>query len=116
MELHRDMFVFAAYTGGLRISDMLKLKWKDFDGTHLNIVIKKTGVQVSIKIPNKAIRIIDRYKPVVVRSNSFVFPMLREGTNVDDPERISAAIDSATAYIVSSPKSGPFEIRDYTLT
>ena len=31
MELHRDMFVFASYTGGLRISDVLKLQWKHFD-------------------------------------------------------------------------------------
>ena len=54
MELHRDMFVFASYTGGLRISDVLKLQWKDFDGTHLNVVIKKTGSQVSIKVPNKS--------------------------------------------------------------
>jgi integrase len=60
MELHRDMFVFAAYTGGLRISDVLKLLWKDFDGTHLHVVIKKTGTQISIKVPNKALEIIKK--------------------------------------------------------
>jgi integrase len=99
MELHRDMFVFAAYTGGLRVSDILKLQWKDYDGTHLNIVIKKTGVQVSIKIPNKSLEIINKYKPHALKSSSFIFPMLREGINVNDAEVMDAAIDSATAYI-----------------
>lgn len=53
LELHKNMFIFASYTGGIRVSDMLKLQWKDFDGTHLHLVIKKTGLQVSIKVPNK---------------------------------------------------------------
>src|SRR5207253_2842816 len=83
MELHKNMFVFAAYTGGLRISDILKLQWKDFDGTHLNVVIRKTGVQLSIKIPDKGMKIIERYKPNPLKRNSFVFPMLRDGININ---------------------------------
>ena len=58
VELHRDMFVFAAYAGGVRVSDILQLKWKDFDGTNLNITMKKTGGQISVKVPNKALAII----------------------------------------------------------
>ena len=42
LELHRDMFVFAAYTGGLRVSDVLQLKWQNFDKTHINFTIRKT--------------------------------------------------------------------------
>ena len=31
LDLHKDMFIFASYTGGLRVSDMLQLQWKHFD-------------------------------------------------------------------------------------
>ncbi len=99
LELHRDMFIFSACTGGLRISDMLQLRWKDFDGTHLNVVIKKTGTQVSIKVPNKGLEIMNRYKPPILDKAIFIFPMLPEKTNLDDPEKLDAAISSATAYV-----------------
>lgn len=53
MELHKDMFIFASYAGGLRVSDILLLKWKHFDGTKINFTIMKTGTQLSIRVPNK---------------------------------------------------------------
>ncbi|MFZ1559554.1 MAG: site-specific integrase, partial [Saprospiraceae bacterium] len=62
MDLHRDMFVFAANTGGLRVSDALLLKWSNFDGTHINFNIKKTGTQSGIKLPTVALDIIEKYK------------------------------------------------------
>ena len=37
----RNIFLFEIYTG-LRISDILTLKWKDFDGKRLHKTIKKT--------------------------------------------------------------------------
>jgi integrase/recombinase XerD len=39
INLHRNMFVFAAYAGGLRISDVLQLRWKNFDGQHIHFNI-----------------------------------------------------------------------------
>ncbi|MBL7739290.1 MAG: site-specific integrase [Chitinophagaceae bacterium] len=99
LDLHRDMFVFASYAGGLRVSDIVKLQWKDFDGTHLNLVIKKTGTQVSIKVPNKALEIIRKYVLQSPNKDSFVFPMMPENTNLNDPEELDASISRATAYI-----------------
>src|SRR5690606_34208257 len=37
LELHRDMFIFSAYAGGLRVSDVLKLKWDDIDNSHIRL-------------------------------------------------------------------------------
>lgn len=99
LDLHRDMFVFAAYVGGIRVSDVLKLQWENYDGTHLHIVIKKTGVQVSIKLPNKALEILRKYVGSQHIKNAFIFPMLPEITNLDNPETLDRAISSATAYI-----------------
>jgi site-specific recombinase XerD len=99
LELHKNMFIFASYAGGLRISDMLKLQWKDFDGTHLHLVIKKTGVQVSIKVPNKGLEILQSLKGETVNPVAFIFPMFPKGLDLDNPEAVDTAISRCTAYI-----------------
>lgn len=99
LELHRDMFVFAAYSGGLRVSDMLQLQWKHFDGVNINFTIQKTGTQLSIKVPTKGLEIIEKYKPKKADKNAFIFPMLPQDINLDDARLLDSAISSATAYI-----------------
>lgn len=105
MALHRDMFVFSSYTGGLRVSDILLLKWSVFDGTHLNIKIHKTGSQLAIKLPSTALEIMNKYKSEEQIKNSFVFPMLDNSLNTNDPEELLKAVSSATAYINKNLKS-----------
>lgn len=104
LELTRDMFVFATYTGGLRVSDVLQLRWANFDGSHLHIVITKTGAQVSIKVPNKGLEIIGRYRNESKSKDDFIFPMLRPTLNVNDPVALDAAISSATAQLNTNLK------------
>ena len=99
VELHQDMFVFAAYAGGIRVSDVLQLKWKDFDGSNLNITMKKTGGQISIKVPNKALAIMEKYRVEGGDSNNYLFPMLSNDLDINDPRAIDSALSSATAYI-----------------
>jgi len=99
MALHRDMFVFASYAGGLRVSDMLQIKWNDFDGTNINFTIKKTGNQLSIKVPNKGLEIIESLKPKIADNNAFIFPVLTYGLDFKDPRILDDAIGNATAYI-----------------
>jgi integrase/recombinase XerD len=99
MTLHRDMFVFAAYSGGLRVSDILKLQWKDFDGIHINVYTQKTNAQISIKLPNKALEIISALHDQNTKPEHFIFPMLQEPSILKNPVKLDAAINSATAYI-----------------
>lgn len=99
LELHRDMFVFAAYTGGLRVSDILQLKWKNIEKTHINFTIKKTGSQISIKLPDRAIQIIEKYKPTKIIKDHYIFQMLPNGLNENDIRLIDREISGANAYI-----------------
>lgn len=98
MELHRDMFIFAANTGGLRVSDTLLLKWNNFDGSHINFNIKKTGTQSAIKLPTVALDIIEKYKKQG-KSAKYIFPMLSDNLNEKDARELDNAISSASAYI-----------------
>ena len=99
MEMHQHMFVFASYAGGLRVSDVLQLQWKNFDGTHIHVAVKKTAQQLSFKLPEHALEIINRYKPVKPSPESFIFPMLPESLNLNDARSVNTSISSATAYI-----------------
>ena len=99
LEMHRDMFVFASYVGGLRVSDMLQIKWKHFDGVNINFTIQKTGNQLSIKVPNKALEYIEKYKPKEKNSEAFIFPMLSDDLDFKDLRAVDSAISSATAHI-----------------
>jgi integrase len=36
---------------GQRVSDVVKMKWKDFDGTHISVVQVKTGKKMRVRVP-----------------------------------------------------------------
>jgi integrase/recombinase XerD len=60
IEQHRDLFIFACYAGGIRIGDLLKLKWKNFDGERIMLITSKTKEPVSIKLAGVPLDIISR--------------------------------------------------------
>lgn len=99
MELHKDMFVFASYVGGIRVSDMLMLKWEQFDGTYLSITTKKTISQISIKVPVRGIEILSKYKTADSKPSDFIFPMLDNDLDTSNAKELDKAISGATAYI-----------------
>jgi integrase/recombinase XerD len=74
LDLHKDMFVFACYVGGIRISDILQIRWEQFDGVHLNFTTMKTTSQISIKVPTKGLEILKKYKTDEVEKSDFIFP------------------------------------------
>jgi integrase len=101
ISLHRDMFVFASYSG-VRISDILFLTWQNFTGSHINVTTIKTDSQLSIKLTNKALEIIQKYKPKKKAKQKFVFPILPNDIDFKDAQVIDTAISRATSLINSS--------------
>jgi integrase len=95
---HRNIYIFAAYVGGLRISDILQLKWKNFDGEHILVTTQKTGAVISIKLPTKALQIIDLYKNKVNEPEHFIFPFMKNDVDYSDPRFLLKTISSLTAY------------------
>jgi integrase/recombinase XerD len=95
---HRNLFVFAAYAGGLRISDLVKLKWTNFSGTHIRITMQKTNDAVTIKLPNLALDILGFYRQTTSKPSDFIFPILRSDVDYSDPRTLHKGISSATAY------------------
>lgn len=101
---HRNMYLFAATAGGLRISDLLKLKWSNFDGERLIIKIQKTGQPLIIKLPNKSLEILHYYKQFSKKDSDFVFPGLNNDYDYSNPKILHNAISSSTTLCNKSLK------------
>lgn len=98
MALHRDMFVFSSYAAGLRVGDVLSLQVCNYDGQYIHTAIRKTGGQISIKLPTKAKAIVDNYIMPDSSPTDYIFPILPKELNRDNPVCYDAAVSSATAY------------------
>lgn len=106
MQFHRDLYVFSAYSGGIRISDLLMMRWRHFDGTHLNFRIKKTKEDIRIRLPDKSLAMLHVYRKLAARRssmdhvlpNSFIFPLIKLASDEQDRQKIHNAISAATSY------------------
>jgi integrase/recombinase XerD len=61
----------------MRISDVLRLRWSDFQDMRLYYTMGKNNKAGSLKAPEKALRIIERYQKDKERAEDFIFPELR---------------------------------------
>jgi len=101
---HRTLYLFACNAGGIRISDLLQLKWENYDGKHILLNTQKTGSVVSIMLPDIAKKIIARYKTKDSKKDDFIFPFLDKSDDLKDPKILHARIASLTAYTNSDLK------------
>lgn len=96
---HLKMFLFASYTG-LRISDILLLKWKNIVDGKLYFKMRKTESTISIKLIDKAKQILELYSLDNNDLDSFVFPQLsRFYIDFDDTLMLGKRISTSIAYI-----------------
>jgi integrase/recombinase XerD len=96
---YRNMYIIATEAGGLRISDMLFIQKKNYDGTRIIIDTLKTGSTVSIKVPLKAKALLDEYVSDLPSPESFIFPLLNPDLNLEDKKACLLAKSRAAALI-----------------
>ncbi|RZJ91468.1 MAG: site-specific integrase [Chryseobacterium sp.] len=100
---HRNLYVFSSYSGGIRISDLLMMRWKNFNGKHLYFQIRKSKEELSIKLPRKSLDILDFYRSYKQNvggpdPESFIFPLIKLKPDEIDRLKVFNAISSATAF------------------
>ena len=98
MSQHRDLYVFACYAGGIRIGDLLRLQWKNFDGERLSLTTSKTSEPLSIKLGQVALDIIEKQNERDNKDN-FIFGLLDSDLDLTNEKSVHNAISRATAYI-----------------
>ena len=80
----RNVWLVSFYFAGMRISDVLKLKWSDFKDGRLYYQMNKNSKVLSLKTPEKAAAIIDQYKEDKQNDEDFIFPELKKANLEDD--------------------------------
>ena len=88
-----NYFLFCYYTGGSRISDVMRLKWDDIQDGRLNYVMNKNDKGDSIKLPAGALRILAQYER---EPGELIFPDLK-GIDLQDEFKVQRQIAFATS-------------------
>jgi integrase len=81
----------------MRASDVLRLRWSDFQNDRLFYAMGKNTKAGSLKIPLKASAILVQYEPDKHSADDFVFPELKRLEQYDD----KFIIDRTIAFAVS---------------
>ena len=77
MEWHtRNAFLFSFYCAGIRVGDLMQLRWENIDGGVLSYQMDKNGKLVDYSLPADALKILDCYKDGRCLPSDYIFPFL----------------------------------------
>jgi integrase len=94
----KNIWLFSFYFAGVRISDVLALRWSDIKNDRLYYEMSKNEKPVSLKIPDKAIEILEAYKPDKQSKNDYVFPYLKEADQDDEEDIFRKSRNAARLF------------------
>jgi len=84
LHLHaRNIWLFSFYLAGMRVGDVLKVKWNDIQEDRIMYRMSKNNKSLSLKIPDKAFSILDHYRPLKKSTDDYVFPDLKDTDATD---------------------------------
>ncbi len=63
----RNLFLFSFYSGGMRVADLLTLKWKNIIDGRLEYTMRKTKKKITFPLNIKQIEILQNYLPDISR-------------------------------------------------
>ena len=70
----RNLWLLSFYFAGMRVSDLLRLKWEDIEDGRLTYTMGKNSKAGSIRLSDKALKILDKYKSQ--KKYDLIFPNL----------------------------------------
>ena len=73
----RNLWLISFYFAGIRVSDVLKLKWPDFQDGRLYYAMGKNNKGDSLKVSTKVAAILKEYEPLQEKGCDLVFTELR---------------------------------------
>ncbi len=95
LEAARKLFIFASCAYGIRISDLILLNESQLSNDRIKLTTKKTNHQLDVKLPQKAIDILDWYR-ANNGDNPYIFNMVPIGFDIKDPIALDKLLAAAT--------------------
>lgn len=72
----KNIFLFSFYCAGIRIGDLLQLKWGNISGGRLTYYMGKTGRERNLKLLPDALKILKIYESGKKKDSDYIFPFL----------------------------------------
>ncbi|PTT70930.1 MULTISPECIES: tyrosine-type recombinase/integrase [unclassified Chryseobacterium] len=90
----RNVWLLSFYLAGIRVADVLEMKWKNVQDGKLRYQLNKNQKVVSLMIPEKALTIFSYYEPYKVLNGGYIFSELK-GVDEKDSKAVLAVIRNA---------------------
>ena len=94
----RNIWLFSFYFAGIRVADVLKIRWSDISDNRLNYRMNKNSKLLSLKIPEKAFPILEQYSINKLDDNDFIFPEMKM-VNLKESKEVFRKINAATTML-----------------
>ena len=95
-EISRNIFLFVCYAYGVRISDIILLRKSHINGDRIKLNTKKTNQQLDVKLPQKALKILDWFS-IINPDNEFLFGLAPKDLDLKNPSAVDSVISAETA-------------------
>jgi site-specific recombinase XerD len=99
----RNLWLVAFYFAGMRVSDVLRLKWADFQNDRLYYSMGKNEKPGSLKVADKALSILNQYKHLK-NTHDLVFPDLQAIPDMADTFEVQRKISAIIQKLDESLK------------
>ncbi|MDB5282577.1 MAG: integrase family protein [Bacteroidota bacterium] len=95
----RNLWLFSFYFAGMRVSDVLRIKWSDIQNDRLYYSMGKNAKGGSLKMPEKALKIIVQYADQKLKEDDFIFPDLKSLEDLSDKFEMQKRIANTVSRI-----------------
>ncbi|MEP6261505.1 site-specific integrase [Salinimicrobium sp. TIG7-5_MAKvit] len=100
----RNVWLFSFYFAGIRVADVLKIRWSDIYDERLHYRMNKNLKLLSLKIPGKIFPILEYYQDNKQNDDDFIFPEMKKA-NLKDAKDVYAKTKTANKkfnkYLIS---------------
>lgn len=104
----KNIFLFSFYNAGIRIGDLLQLKWVNISGGRLTYSMGKTARERSLKLSPDSLKILKIYEAKKEKDSDYIFPFLdnkAEYSNLISPEDFQKAKPEIIASLFKKVES-----------
>jgi integrase len=95
----RNVWLFSFYFAGMRVSDVLRMRWSDFQNDRLYYSMGKNAKGGSLKVPQKVAIILSRYEEKKTAVDGLIFPDLKTLSSLDDTFAVQKLISGSVSRI-----------------
>ena len=95
----RNAFLLSFYCAGVRVGDLIQLKWSNIQGDYLIYSMDKTESYRKVKLIQQSRDILNLYKSDDNLKKHFIFPFLKNDEDYSDKNFLMAQLSSQTAKI-----------------